>query len=92
MTGHILETAQPDRRQGLPDLLAACGAMQGAQPGEVLLGTEQPLDPRGMADPQQVIGQVATAAGEGLPPQVDGAAGGWPEACLLYTSPSPRDS
>ncbi|MNP71599.1 hypothetical protein D3C76_1680060 [compost metagenome] len=54
MTGNILETAQPDSGQGLPDCLMGGRLMQGAQPAQVLLRGQQVLDAGGMADPQEI--------------------------------------
>ena len=75
MTGHILEAAQADRRQGLPDRLAAGRAMQRTEPGEVLLGAEQALDAGRMADPQQGATQFAAQAGQRLAVEHDLASG-----------------
>ena len=38
--------------------------VQRAEPGEVLLGAEQALDSRGVADPQQAAGQFAALFGD----------------------------
>jgi|GEM_PF-3954254 len=62
MTGHVLETAQPDRSQRLPDRITRRRLVQGAQPGEIFFGSEQPFDARRMADPQQVARQFAALA------------------------------
>ncbi|MOA37472.1 hypothetical protein D3C78_1590650 [compost metagenome] len=53
MTGHIFETAQANRLQGLPDRSRLGGCMQGTQPRQVLFGAEQVFDTRGMTNPEQ---------------------------------------
>ncbi|MNE49537.1 hypothetical protein D3C80_1440620 [compost metagenome] len=50
--------------------------MQGAQPAEVLLRGQQVLDAGGMADPQQVVGQLRALLIEWLAIEQHLAAGG----------------
>ena len=71
VTGNVLEATQADVGQGLPDRLAAGRLVQRAEPGEVLLGAEQALDSRGVADPQQAAGQFAALFGERPAVQAD---------------------
>ena len=73
MTGHVLEPAQADSLQRLPDCLATGRPMQGAEPGEILFSGEQILDPGGVANPdalrldQAAVGFVRDFARSGKP-------------------------
>src|SRR5690606_41945417 len=64
MAGNVLETAQSYRLQCLPDDITVRGLMQGTKPGQVFLRGQQPLDTRGMANPEKIARQLVTLAFE----------------------------